>query len=488
MGRQGRPQGDLKGVSEQADRLAVFLRELTRGLTVRDLARLYPASKTSWSEYRSGAKTVPLILLERLIDHHVRAGDAHRDSLAEARHLHRQAEAAHGLRQHEPTSAIGDARPAEASRSAPADVHPAPQSSFRFEAAPYGIRQPALAVAAFNAPLVEVQIHAAAQRSMRFSALGFSDDHSSRTVEALHAEVVRVSRAYTTVPLPGLIEDLADLQDFAFSLTQRRYAPDQSRELYFLAGVVSGLMVKASLDMGNPYAARAQATTALLCAERAGHIDLQAKILSWQSLAAYWAGWSRQALAYAQQGAGLATGGRVSVFLPAVAARAHAAMGDRAAALAALADAERASRAHRRTDLDDLGGLFDFPPCRRAYFRAETLVLLDPARPDSVRAADAAVVAMAEASPVDRYFANEASASAHQAVTRIAVGDFDGATESLTPVLGLPEDCRNQDVIVSIMRVHRQLDRADRPLAGRGEMQEQIERFVRTGPRPRAPY
>lgn len=67
MGRAGRPQGRLKGETEQADALARFVQEVTSGVTVRELAQRYQAGKTSWSEYRSAEKDIPWHLLQKLI-------------------------------------------------------------------------------------------------------------------------------------------------------------------------------------------------------------------------------------------------------------------------------------------------------------------------------------------------------------------------------------------------------------------------------------
>lgn len=180
----------------------------------------------------------------------------------------------------------------------------------------------------------------------------------------------------------------AERQIHTAALTEGCHRPDRSRELSFLAGVASGLMTEAGLDTGNPRAALTQAKVVLLCAERAGHDEIRAKIISWQALTAYWAGWSRQAVGFARKGAALGIGGRVSIFLPAVEARAHAELGDRESAVTAPAAAEETTHWHETTDLDGLGGLFDFPRCRQAYFRAESRVRLAPASDDAVRSAD----------------------------------------------------------------------------------------------------
>ncbi|MEJ8645380.1 hypothetical protein WKI68_37535 [Streptomyces sp. MS1.HAVA.3] len=54
MVKAGRPQGDPKGTTEAANALAGFLRELTDGMSLRDLAERYEGGKTLWGEYRSG--------------------------------------------------------------------------------------------------------------------------------------------------------------------------------------------------------------------------------------------------------------------------------------------------------------------------------------------------------------------------------------------------------------------------------------------------
>ncbi|MFJ1930387.1 MULTISPECIES: hypothetical protein [unclassified Streptomyces] len=94
--KAGRPQGGPKGQTEQDNALAVFLRNLTKGLTVRELADRYKSagSKTLWGEYRSGTKTIPLHVLERLVHDSARDERSRTQLLATARDLHAQAVAA----------------------------------------------------------------------------------------------------------------------------------------------------------------------------------------------------------------------------------------------------------------------------------------------------------------------------------------------------------------------------------------------------------
>ncbi|WP_405021188.1 hypothetical protein OHV05_34105 [Kitasatospora sp. NBC_00070] len=91
MGNAGRPQGHLKGETEQADGLARFVREITAGVTVRELAQRYPVGRTSWSEYRSAGKDIPWHWLERLVRDHARDPHTRAALLDRGRTLHEQA-------------------------------------------------------------------------------------------------------------------------------------------------------------------------------------------------------------------------------------------------------------------------------------------------------------------------------------------------------------------------------------------------------------
>ncbi|MGV9267638.1 RICIN domain-containing protein [Kitasatospora sp. NPDC003701] len=109
MASAGRPQGRLKGETEQADALARFVREVTAGVTVRRLAQRYPAGRTSWSEYRSAEKNIPWHLLQRLVHDQVTDPRTRAALLARAGHLHEQAtRAAGGLLPPRPERSAGE--------------------------------------------------------------------------------------------------------------------------------------------------------------------------------------------------------------------------------------------------------------------------------------------------------------------------------------------------------------------------------------------
>ncbi|MFD8779194.1 PQQ-binding-like beta-propeller repeat protein [Streptomyces sp. NPDC059916] len=91
MAAPGRPWGDLKGETPEANALARWLRGIAqvRGETLRSLERLGPR-RTQWSEYCSGAKIIPRELLAHMVAELVPPA-FHERALAEAGRLRDQA-------------------------------------------------------------------------------------------------------------------------------------------------------------------------------------------------------------------------------------------------------------------------------------------------------------------------------------------------------------------------------------------------------------
>ncbi|MFI1648932.1 RICIN domain-containing protein [Streptomyces avidinii] len=88
MGKAGRPQGELKGATDEANALARFLRTMTDSLTVRELAEHYGGGKTLWGEYRCGARIIPLGRLNTVVRDRVRDPRGRGAMLEQARRLH----------------------------------------------------------------------------------------------------------------------------------------------------------------------------------------------------------------------------------------------------------------------------------------------------------------------------------------------------------------------------------------------------------------
>lgn len=330
---------------------------------------------------------------------------------------------------------------------------------------------------------LERQVEMAARRALRFAAAAEGSNVGPETIAQLQEEVARLASAYPQQPLSQLLGDLADLQDVAFRLLEGRQRPSETTDLYLLAGVLSGMLAKASHDLEEPHAALTQARTAYICADHIGHDGLRAWTSGLRSMIAYWAGRGNESVRYAQQGAeaAAATSGTASVWLHAQEARGWAILGDAEKAREALNRARDARDTVQADELDQLGGIMTFPLPRQLYYAADAQVWLAGAEEEAGQAATEAIAAYQDAPTSERSFSDEAGAYADLALARANLEDIEGAAAALRPVLDLPVEQRIGGIIASVMRVHRTLNtpRLQRATPTRS-VQMEIEAYSRT--------
>ncbi|MER6395803.1 hypothetical protein ABT263_06995 [Kitasatospora sp. NPDC001603] len=331
---------------------------------------------------------------------------------------------------------------------------------------------------------LERQVAMAARRALRFTVMAEGSSVGPETLGQIQDEVRRLTVAYPRLALPTFLGDLVEVQDLTFRLLEHgRVKPLQARELYLLAGITSGMLAKASHDLGNPSAAMMQARTAFVCADNADHHAMRAWVRSLQSLISYWAGRPAEAADYATLGQAAASGvrGTTSVWLACLSARAHALLGDGEATRTAIQQAEDARSVVELDELDGFGGIMTFPAPRQLYYVAEATVHLgeDPGLGES--RSEAAVNAYRNASEDEWAFGDEAGAQTDLALARIARGEIEGAVEAVRPVLDLPAEQRNFGITSSAQRVHAALHANGRRSGGAGAgLREEIEAFTAT--------
>ncbi|MGH3913399.1 MAG: hypothetical protein ACRDTC_08315 [Pseudonocardiaceae bacterium] len=197
----------------------------------------------------------------------------------------------------------------------------------------------------------------------------------TETLDQLADDVCRLVGAYLQQPLPTLLGDLIDTQDRAFELLEGRQRPEQSRDLYLIAGITCWLMSVASRDLGTAHDAMKQARTGYVCADNAGHDGLRASIRGLQAAITYSSGRWEDSVYYAQLGADAAarSRGTAGAFLPSGEARALAALNRLDEARAALDRAVDARDRVQADELDTLGGLCNFTCSVQFQYAAEAL-------------------------------------------------------------------------------------------------------------------
>ncbi|MGH3900826.1 MAG: hypothetical protein ACRDTA_21800 [Pseudonocardiaceae bacterium] len=288
----------------------------------------------------------------------------------------------------------------------------------------------------------------------------------TETLAQLIDDLRRLVIAYEHQPLPTLLGELVDTQDRAFVLLEGRQRPEQTRDLYLIAGIACGLMARASHDLGAAHDAMTQARTGYVCADNAGHDGLRAWTRGLQALITYRSGRLEESVRYAQSGAEAAarSHGTAGVWLASNEARALAALHRLDDAHAALARAADARDRVQPDELDTLGGVCTFSRPRQLYYAADALSWGGTAEANRTeRLALDALDAYAGAPAPDRAFGGVAGTRSVLAVARVFQGEIGGAAEALAPVLELPVAQRIHGIVTSVEHVRTALRSVDNP-------------------------
>ncbi len=303
----------------------------------------------------------------------------------------------------------------------------------------------------------------------------------AETLDQLLDDVRRLIVAFQQQPLPTILGDLAGTQERAFELLEGRQRPEQSRDLYLVAGIACGLMSMASYEMGASHDAMIQTRAGYACADNAGHDGLRAWIRGLQAAFTYLSERLEDSLRYAQRGAEIAASSRgtAGVWLASAEARALAALNRLEEAHTALARATDLRDRVQPDELDSLGGMCTFSQPRQLYFAAEALSW--GGQPEATRAERLALDtldAYAAAPVQDRSYGHEAGTRIALATARISHGEVDGAAEALAPVLELPSAQRIHSIVTAMERVRTTLSALQDPGRDAIELAGAIEAFT----------
>ncbi|HLM63765.1 MAG TPA: hypothetical protein VK306_05670 [Acidimicrobiales bacterium] len=330
---------------------------------------------------------------------------------------------------------------------------------------------------------LERQVAMSSRRALRFTSYAESRNAGPEAVEQLGAEIGELAADYIRVPISTIMTDLVAAQDSVFTLLEGRQRAADTLELYMLASVASGLLAKASHDLGKWRDAMTQARTMYVCADNADHLGLRVWSRGLQSLIAYWAGRPQEAVRYARAGTmimGDDVRGTVAAWLPALEARALAQQGNAMEARAAVRRALAAREALLPDELDRIGGLLTFPVAKQHYYAAGAYVALDGGHDEAADHAASALDLYEQVHESERSFSDIAGARAELALARVRSGELEGARDALAPVLELDPDRRIGGIVTSAERVENALRNSpelDSALAD--ELRDEIETFRR---------
>ena len=332
-----------------------------------------------------------------------------------------------------------------------------------------------------TAPAVPAWEDLEARQSVEFAARARRAVMDPMILDQLEEDLRRISWEYLHTPRPREhFCELVVLRDQVFrQIENERLRPDQSRDLYGLAGVSCALLAQASHELGFRRAAMSHAHAAFACAELAGHTSLQVWIRATQAAIAEYSGLPRETVRYAEAGRQHASRGTAMIRLMSLAANGHARLGNLAEAEVALSAARQARDDAVDSDpLDDVGGVLTVSLAKQHAYAASAYALLGEGSSAASEATQA--LRLYQDVPAEqRQPVNEGYAHVDVAFARMLSGELDGVGDALAPVFALPSTARVDLFSDKLRRVHHQLAR--RPYQGSpvaAELQENIEVFL----------
>jgi hypothetical protein len=337
--------------------------------------------------------------------------------------------------------------------------------------------------------IMQREVTMAAAESARFGQFAEQSNVGPHTLEQFRADLVRIVTTYPNRPVYPIFVELRALRNRAFELLEGRQYPEQSRELYLVAGVLCGVLANASFDLGWLPAAETQARTAFLCAELAGSNALRAWVRGTQSLVAYWDERPRAAVELAVDGwRYVPETGTARVRLASLEARAHARLRDQRATDHALGRAEQARDEVRGAD--DPGGMLAFPLAKQSYCAATARLWLggQDSYTDAERDAAHAVGLYEGDPPEQRRLGELCLARLDLAAARLGRDDLDGSAEQLQIVLAIAAQRRIESVSRRLHQVGRTLRRPKYQTSALAlDLYDQIHSFTRGSASPALP-
>lgn len=277
------------------------------------------------------------------------------------------------------------------------------------------------------------------------------DSVPESVVETLETEALQAALRYATAAPGVLLRELEATRTFAITALDRTRRPAAAARLMRVLAQTSGLAATTAFDLGRSDAAADYAAAAWQYADLADDPDIQAWARSTQATVAFWDGSPAAGLRWAEDGLRCARG-HGAARLHAIAARAHALLGDGAAARAALAAAH--------TAIDDEAPLLDgelrFGRSRLALCSAAVHVALGDG-PAAAACAHDALDADAAETARTRRFAVASAAQMELAAAHLLQDEPEAVAPIIAPALAIAPEQRTMRLAQRVAGLDRRL-------------------------------
>jgi transcriptional regulator with XRE-family HTH domain len=334
----------------------------------------------------------------------------------------------------------------------------------------------------YGQPTVRQEVLMAAHEGSDHAAHAEEHGIGEATLEQLRADVIRLSRQSDTGEPLVVFADLRRVRGRIYQLLDRRLWPGEQSDLYFLIGILNGLMGVAADRLGYPDSAEELMRAGWAYAVAIDHRPLLAALRQQQSYVATWRGRPRQGLDLAADGLRYASTGQTAASLHVKYANAAARLGDTDSAKRAILAAHESRQDEQHDDLLEIGGEFGISRATHHYLAGSALGETTGAESDAASEIELAV-ALYAAGPEpgeQHWFGARALASIDLAVIRLRSGALDAAVTTLEPALSLAPAQRIAP-LTNRMRIVRTELAAPvfRRSAQARELDDQIEEFSR---------
>ncbi|MEV8393018.1 MULTISPECIES: DNA-binding protein [unclassified Streptomyces] len=234
------------------------------------------------------------------------------------------------------------------------------------------------------------------------------------------------------------------------------HRPNQSSDLFLLAGQACALLASAAFDLGSQDAAETLTMAALAYVRPIDHAPLIAWCGGNLALLAYWDGRPAEALEHVKSAQSLATSGTAKLRLHSIAARTYAHLGDPDCVRHELEAAQQVDQDIRDDHHDDMGGEFGFSRERAAMSAGSSWLLIQDGA-NAVEASSRALELVQARTEEQRSVKVEMEATADLALAQLLNADLASAIATLGPVFELPPEQRVDGLLLRLNGVRSQL-------------------------------
>jgi transcriptional regulator with XRE-family HTH domain len=331
-------------------------------------------------------------------------------------------------------------------------------------------------------PTVRQEVLMAAHEGSDQAAQAEEHGIGEATLEQLRADLARLSRMSDTGEPFSVFLDARRVRERVYQLLDRRLWPREQTDLYFILGVLNGLMGLAADRLGYPDSAEELMRSGWAYAIAIDHRPLLATLRLQMASVAYGQGLQLRSRDLAADGLRYLTAGPTAADLHLKYARAAAALGDTESARQAITTAHQARDRDHHDELLDIGGEFAVSLATHHYFAGAALTALNHVEPDAATEIEQAVT-LYQVGPrpgEQHYFGTRALASIDLAAIRLRTGALDAAITAIEPALSLPPAQRISSLMSRLQLVRTELAApVFRRSAAARDLDERIEAFRR---------